>query len=393
MSGISYLGVAPDDSHRFIVAEENSGQLATLNLHFDAAGALTLIGTVESIAINSTLDYEGIAAVDSQSVFLSEENNPGVRKFSLVDGGQLQSVAIPSVFDHRAANRGFESLTRSTDGAKLWTANEEALPADGLLATTADGTTVRLLELNVDADDVVAGSQFAYVVEPIHSTGLLGTPQSGLVDLVALPGGGLLSLERSFAALAAPTFLNRVFEIELAGATDVSSTEFDDGLDGQTYSSVGKRLLWEGAVDGGAGQNLEGLALGPQLANGDWVLVGVVDNGDPLSGNTLVTFTLHDESLAAFDADFNSDGRVDGGDLLSWQRGYSAAAATLADGDGDGDSDVDADDLIGWAAGFATAAGVSGAAAPEPPATTLMLISFASANVASSMRRRTRQRA
>ena len=40
------------------------------------------------------------------------------------------------------------------------------------------------------------------------------------------------------------------------------------------------------------GENLEGLCLGPQLANGNRVLLGVVDDGDAVSNNTLVAFEL-----------------------------------------------------------------------------------------------------
>lgn len=49
-------------------------------------------------------------------------------------------------------------------------------------------------------------------------------------------------------------------------------------------------------------------------------------------------------------ADFNSDGDVDGGDFLAWQRGYGTQApnATKADGDAEGDLDVDGDDLTAW---------------------------------------------
>ena len=103
-----------------------------------------------------------------------------------------------------------------------------------------------------------------------------------------LPNGKLIALERSLAS-AFPPFESRIYEIDLAGATDVSGLS---GLIGQTFTPVTKHLLWKGQAGGGFGQNLEGLALGPQLADGNYSLLGIVDDGDPLSSNTLVAFEV-----------------------------------------------------------------------------------------------------
>ena len=74
--------------------------------------------------------------------------------------------------------------------------------------------------------------------------------------------------------------------MDFSGATEVS--EFVDGLDGKIFTPVSKYLLWSGNVG-----NLEGLALGPPLAGGNRVLLGIVDDGDPLSISQLVAFELH----------------------------------------------------------------------------------------------------
>src|SRR5690606_31336681 len=179
----------------------------------------------------------------------------------------------------------------SPDGTVMWTANEQALTVDGPTSTAMNGTTVRLLRLNVSGNSIAAGAQYAYVTEPIHGSPTFGSPQSGLADLVALPDGTLLALERS-VVVGAPVYLNRIFEIGFAGATDVSVGTLADGLIGNVFTPVAKQLLWSGAVDGASGQNMEGLALGPRLPNGDWVLIGVVDDdptdSDTLSHNTVV---------------------------------------------------------------------------------------------------------
>ncbi len=53
--------------------------------------------------------------------------------------------------------------------------------------------------------------------------------------------------------------------------------------------------------------------------------------------------------LILLDADFNTDGNVDGDDLASWEIGYGiSSGATRADGDADGDGDVDGHDYLMW---------------------------------------------
>ena len=298
MSGVTYLGPSAS-GHRFIAAEEAKEELLAFDLAINAAGAITGISNVTAIPITFSRDFEGIAYTNPtrNSVFLADEttaNGPCVRELSLMTSGQFQIVTIPMVFTaNKRTNLGFESLARSPDGTVMWTANEQALIVDGSTSTATDGTAVRLLELDVNGNVVTAGPQFAYEVEPIHGTSTFGSPQSGLCDLVAMPDGRLLALERS-VVVGTPIYLSRIFEIDFAGATDVSIGVLGNGLAGQDYIAVGKELLFAGAADAASGQNLEGLTLGPQLANGNWVLIGVVDNNngtDPLSINTIVAFT------------------------------------------------------------------------------------------------------
>jgi hypothetical protein len=260
------------------------------------------------------------------SLFVTSETDNVIREFDIDTDRRLQGFELPATFAMRRPNRGLESLTRAWDGSALWTANEEALLIDGPAATDAAGTTVRLLELSLDVGFALhSARQFAYPVEPVHAVHepAIGT-RSGLADLVGLPDGTLLALERSLAfvpALGLPTFESRVYEVDLDAATDVSGTVFDIGLAEQEFVPAGKELLWSGQAGGLLGQNLEGLTLGPQLEGGRWSLVGVVDDGDPLSGDTLVAFELA-PAASVHAGDYNSSGVVEQGDLdlvlLNW---------------------------------------------------------------------------
>jgi hypothetical protein len=363
LSGVTYVGPA-GDAHRFLAAAQTHGYLAQFDVAFSPGGAIAQISHVVTVDIAPTDDFEGIAYTNSvrHTAFLSEENHPGVVEVNLDSGTVEQTIAVPAAFTaHKRGNRGFESLTRTPDSTVMWTANEEALTVDGPASSPTAPTTVRLLRFDVSGEAVAAGSQYAYEVEPIH--GSIGV-QSGLADLVAMPDGTLLALERS-AAVTSPLFLNRVFEIDLAGATDVSVGSLADGLIGQAYTPVGKMLMWSGAADGGLGQNLEGLALGPRLQNGAWALLGVVDNAGG-SGNTIVAFT----ATAVPSADVDDDGDGDGADFLLWQRGLGKAiGAQHADGDADRDGDVDGADLDVW-----KAAGGGPLSAPEPTGAVVLVL-------------------
>jgi hypothetical protein len=372
MSGVTYAGSSGGGAHRFIAAEQGKGELVQFDVTFNASGGITSISNVGAIDINGTLDFEGAAYTDAarNSVFLSEENNPGIREVNLSTGLLAQpALTIPTVFTtNKRANRGFEALTRSPDATVMWTANEEALTVDGAVSTPLVGTIVRLLKLDVAGNTVTSGAQYAYQVEPIHGTSTLGTPRSGLSDLVYMPDGTLLALERS-VVVDTPIFLNHIFETNFAGATDVSVGALGNGLTGQSYTDVAKQLLWSGPADAAAGQNLEGLALGPRLANGSWVLLGVVDDGfngttdtDTISNNTVVAFV----ATANSSADFDEDTDVDGNDFLRWQRNHGKTVGAFhSQGDADRDGDVDAMDLARWTTHY-NGAPTETASAPVP---------------------------
>jgi hypothetical protein len=386
MSGVTYVGPA-GGAHRFIAAEQTKGELVQFDVTVNASGAITAISNVAAIDIASSADLEGIAYTNASrnSVFASDELAAGPRivEVNLATGNTQQAVTIPSVFaGHTLSNRGFESLTRSLDAKEMWTGNEEALTVDGAAATPDAGTVVRLVRFNVAGNAVTAAQQYAYSVEPMHGPYLLGNGQSGLSDLTLMPDGTLLALERSLANVATLAYRSRIFEIDFAGATDVSVGPPAGGLAGQSYTPVAKQELFDGAADGALGQNLEGLALGPRLANGSWLLVGVVDDRpgdlDSLSANTVVAFT----ATANVTGDFDADGDADGADLMRWQRGLGKTIGSkLADGDGDRDGDVDAADLAVWKGDFAVPAS---AAVPEPST----LAMAAAALMSLGMRRR-----
>jgi Esterase-like activity of phytase len=282
VTGLSGLDVDAEGGAWAVL--DHGGHLVRLTFSLGAEGDLNSAAVGAGLSLADQADFEGLALAPGGSLWLSDEDGPGVRRYEPSSGARLETLPVPAVFSARRPNRGFESLALGCGMRSLWTANEEALTVDGPASSPNATTVVRLLRYDMTGAAPVAAEQYAYEVEPMHGPFFGdGSGQNGLVDLVALPGGRLLSLERS-AALTSPIMLSRVFELDLSVATDVSGLP---ALDNATYTPVGKTLLWQGPA-----ANLEGLCLGPQLTGGGRALLGVVDDGDPFSVNALVSFRL-----------------------------------------------------------------------------------------------------
>jgi len=287
LSGVSSCG-----GDRYASVMDNSNHVVFLSVSFKQDGSIDKAKVTGGLSVPTSRDYEGIAYTNANrnSVFLSNEATPpppALYEYSLATGKLLQTLAMPPVFMHQVDNRGLESLTGRPDGKEMWTANEEALSVDGPVSSRSAGTVVRLVQFVVAEDLLKPTHQYAYVVAPIHAG--LGEPvQSGLSDLVVLPDGTLLTLERS-AIEGLPIFETRIYQVDFTGATDVSQGSLAAGLQGQNYTPVKKKLLLSTTK---IGENLEGLCLGPELSADHRALLGVVDSGDPVSKNTLVAFEL-----------------------------------------------------------------------------------------------------
>jgi hypothetical protein len=297
LSGITYTGLSSPGIYRYIAVMDNSNKLVKLDVQFNANGSISSSTVVGGITLANSNDYEGIAYnAANQSVFVSYENGPGIQEYKLSDGTLLQTVAIPSIYTNNLrSNFGFESLARNAAGTQMWTANEEALTSDGALSTTSTGSIVRLQKFNVSGNTVTAGPEYGYLTNKIHAAvngDNSGYSRSGLSDLVVLPDGKMLALERSFAYNNAifSTYGNRIYEMDFTGAADVSGLA--GANNGQPFGSyVNKYQLWTNQSLTNPG-NLEGLTSGPFLTGGNLSLLGIVDDGDGVSQNRLVAFEL-----------------------------------------------------------------------------------------------------
>lgn len=317
ITGLS--GISRRDGNEFIAVMDNSNRLARLNITLAADGSISTRAIIGGLTLAQNRDYEGIAVASpgltlgAGSVFLAEEGTPAVHEFSLSDGSFVRTLETPPIFATRRVNFGFESLSRRALSGDLWTANEEALSGDGPASTPTSGTTVRLLRYVCSGADLIPGPQYSYTTEPLHGAVVNGA-RSGLCDLVVLPNGRMLALERSFALSAAGFFQTRIYELDFSIAVDVSGVA--SNLSVTPVNPVTKRLLYQGNLG-----NLEGLCLGPRLPGvNHHALIGVIDDGDPLSMNAIVAFELNGNISCG--ADFNDDGIVTVQDIFEFLAAY-----------------------------------------------------------------------
>lgn len=198
------------------------------------------------------------------------------------DGQLVTSFGLPEAFDMHpdeelgSRNNGvLEGLTLSADGETIWLAMESPLYQDGPDATADAGSITRLIQLDRDGNVL---AQYAYPLDPIAAKPEGDGGNNGVTEILAVDESRFLMIERSGVPDANNVWKMyiRVYEISIDGATDVSSI---DALAGAEYVPAAKRLLLD-FDDLGLDyiDNVEGLAWGPVLPNGNASIVFVSDN-------------------------------------------------------------------------------------------------------------------
>jgi hypothetical protein len=347
LSGAAWLGPDVQGGNRYACVVDGSNKVVLMDVVPDASGCIQSITIVRGLSLAQTFDLEGIVYDPSSgNIFIAEEDTPAIREFSLTSGALLRTLTTPNIYLTRRANLGFESLALSADALTLWTANEEALQIDGPVSTQSAGTLVRLQRYyrsNVTLP-FTPGFQCAYRTQPIHGIPTTGS-RSGVSELTFLPDGTLIALERSLAFSPQGLYLSRFYSVNTAAATDTRTLTT---VTGSGVITAIKDLKFTGSFN-----NLEGLTVGPLLSTTGpvrvYFMLGVLDDGDPVTTNQAIGFSV---TITGCIADYNQDGGIDGSDVdvffADWINGLPAADAN-ADGGVDG-ADVSTF-FTAWSAG------------------------------------------
>lgn len=287
VGGLSGIGRGGGGTYLAVVDNEKQTPARVLRLAFAVGGqgvsppsrrsvCGVVTGAIPLAGLDGeSFDGEGIALLPSGGFLVSSETEPSIREISAT-GEAVATLPVPAYFLKTEGkgirnNEGFESLALEAGGA-LWTANERALQQDAP-ADVARPSPVRLLRFERRGESFVPGPQYVYEVEAIPNPPAEGFKTRGLSDLLALPEGGLLALEREYVEGRGLSI--QLYLVSLEGATDVSSL---DSLAEQTWTPVRKTLVFDFTRGGFTPDNLEGMTLGPRLDDGSRTLVLVADD-------------------------------------------------------------------------------------------------------------------
>lgn len=298
-AGPEILGVSDDHPaprvYRFRIIGENA------TFRVETAGLISLEAVSDGL---TELDPEGIAVLPDGNLLIASEGrgdseprvSPALVEFD-PSGRFIRCLPLRDRYEPNPqgplvkgvrSNMGLESLTLAPGGQHLYAAVETALVQDGGVTTFERGSPARILEYVRRGGSYEPAREFVYMVEPIVKPSFEpGLAVNGLVDLLALSNGQLLSLERSYVEELGGGGQDvnriRVFRIDLANATDVSS--LDSLIGAPSYVPVAKRLVQDVSdLDGLPSDlapsldNFEGLAFGPSLPDGRATLLLVSDD-------------------------------------------------------------------------------------------------------------------
>ncbi len=220
---------------------------------------------------------------DEYGASVAEFDRSGKLVLSYTIPENIRPTTAPGVYTYdpdantagRRINRGFEGLAISPDGKYAYAMLQSAMVNEG----GGSGTFNRIVKFDTTTGQAVA--QYAYKME--------GSSQGrGISALVAINDHEFLVLERNNRGLGSGSELTtqnkKVYRIDLTGADDISPIVMTNGVfAGKTVTKTGTPFLDLGAntlaaLGGAVPEKFEGLAIGPRLDDGSFLMLAGTDN-------------------------------------------------------------------------------------------------------------------
>jgi hypothetical protein len=220
---------------------------------------------------------------DEYGSSVSEFDRNGKLVLSYKIPENIKPTTAPGVYNYdpdantagRRINRGFEGLAISPDGKYAYAMLQSAMVNEG----GGNGTYNRIVKFDTATGEAVA--QYAYKME--------GSSQGrGISALVAVNDHEFLVLERNNRGVGSASELTppnkKVYQIDLTGADDISNIVMTDGVfNGKTVTKTATPFLdlaaaTLDALGGAVPEKFEGLAIGPKLADGSFLMLAGTDN-------------------------------------------------------------------------------------------------------------------
>ncbi|WP_427161436.1 esterase-like activity of phytase family protein [Aliinostoc sp. HNIBRCY26] len=274
----------------------------------------------DASVLGLSFDPEGFAVAPNENFYVSDEYGPSVYEFS-PNGTFIRAFNSPSniiakqsdstlnyvdgrptITTGRQDNRGFEGITLSPDGKKLYAILQDPLVNEG----SPDGrrsNNVRIVEFdtatgNSTAQYIYQLERLAEINDRIPGTANDYAPNSqgrniGVSAIIALNDDEFLILERDNRGVGVedpagvnPVASKRVYKISLSGATDVSGISLAGSNDlpagvvpvsksKSPFIDVAELLKVAGLV---IPEKFEGITIGPKLNDGSYAVILGTDN-------------------------------------------------------------------------------------------------------------------
>ena len=270
-------GIAWDDRRQVLYAiADKTPQLTELVP--DATFHRWRFGGQIAVGIPGQWDGEGLALTE-KGFLLSSEFGPRIYEVSRT-GAWTATLPLPAHFQPGRPNLSLEALTVTADQRYLFTASEQALPADGPLATRQAGTVVRILRYDRSNGDQ---REYAYRTDPVFLG--RGEGELGVAEVAALSSQDLLVMERSYVPGSGNSV--RIYRVSIDGARNILPVEAlePDGAVLKKTLVLDLSTLPDDIFPAPAAfqpskalANFEGMALGPRLGPGERLLFLVSDD-------------------------------------------------------------------------------------------------------------------
>lgn len=283
---------------------QNTGAISNFKIAetviFKSAGqGLNGIAPNPSSSLGLAFDPEGfVINPKTGTMLVSDEYGPSVREFSR-SGELLRTFNTPANLIPRNAatglpnfgsdagntagkrlNRGFEGLAISPDGKFAFAMLQSAMLDEG----GSNGKVNRIVKFDTSTGEAVG--QYAYEMKRS------GQGQ-GISALVAINDHEFFVLERNNRGVGVgaefATADKEVYRIDLNGASDVSGIDLDSGAAFTKVTKSGQILDLDAntlaALGNKSPEKWEGLAIGPKLANGKYLMLAGTDNDYSVTQN------------------------------------------------------------------------------------------------------------
>lgn len=241
-----------------------------------------------------TLDDKGLSVRDCEGVawfpvagtlFISGEGDQAILEYALDGTPTGRRLAVPTIMatDKINPNYGFEALAYTSTHHLFYTVTESMLRADGTAAGPLSPGSANLLRLQTFGDDLQPRSAYAYRMDRGRNAKFGTTYVYGVSEVLPLPDGRLLVMEREAniprGGIGAECVC-KIFETRPSEGWTIDSSTSLQQLDPNRF--LVKRLLYAITTRMNLLQqnfaNYEGMCLGRRLADGRQTILLVSDS-------------------------------------------------------------------------------------------------------------------